>query len=562
MKKKAIKASIVVLIAAAMILPVGAMMQTPYTYGKEQTSTLEVSRGHGSMHMDLSGSPVTVSGKEVKQIRGISPNAMLDGDVQVTNGDGPEVQPAISTDGAGTMFIGVIADFGSGLNAYFTGSADGGATWADNAVAWGIDTPEYPSVDYWGNGIFYGTMVPSSSAADGSELYILNCTNPLDFDNGYSMVYWDWNDVGDGYTDFKAVDIGCDNGVEDYAYGGVSIIGNHGSGLEETPFFSYQATAEGTAWIYTFTDVENSFTIEHCLSTAMTVDHSTHYAYPMWTYLNPNSGLYDIYTDVFDFGTWDDYQGYPIHPDIYSVYINDSAVSTEYIDVSAYNDNVIMVAQTSQYGAPNKDITCYYSHDGLNTIQTSTIAASPDSELHPKVVHTGDDQAICIFVKNGNIYSTTTDDGGATWTDPEQINDEDGTVEEFYSEKAPADLCKSGAIWSDERGSSADIYYDSIEAPGPILSIESVSGGFGVTATVSNTGSEDASNVDWTISFDGGVFVGNEKTGTVTVPAGGEATVKTGFIFGVGKTTASVNVGGATEKISGFVLGPLVLGVK
>jgi len=38
--------------------------------------------------------------------------------------------------------------------------------------------------------------------------------------------------------------------------------------------------------------------------------------------------------------------------------------------------------------------------------------------------------------------------------------------------------------------------------------------------------------------------------------------VKTGFIFGVGKTTASVNVGGATEKISGFVLGPLVLGVK
>ena len=137
MKKKAIKASIVVLIAVAMILPVGAMMQTPYTYGKEQTSTLEVSRGHGSMHMDLSGSPVTVSGKEVKQIRGISLNAMLDGDVQVTNGDGPEVQPAISTDGAGTMFIGVIADFGSGLNAYFTGSADGGATWADNAVAWG-----------------------------------------------------------------------------------------------------------------------------------------------------------------------------------------------------------------------------------------------------------------------------------------------------------------------------------------------------------------------------------------------------------------------------------------
>jgi len=211
MKKKAIKASIVVLIAAAMILPVGAITQTPHTYGNEQTSTLEISRGHGSIHMDISSSPITVGGKEVKQIRGISPNAMLDGDIQVTNGEGPEIQPAIATDGAGTLFIGMIADFGSGLNAYFTGSADGGATWADNAIAWQIDTPEYPSVDYWGNGIYYATMVPSSSASDGSELYIQKCTDPLDFDNGYSMVYWSWSDVGDGYTDFKAVDMGCDN---------------------------------------------------------------------------------------------------------------------------------------------------------------------------------------------------------------------------------------------------------------------------------------------------------------------------------------------------------------
>ena len=77
-----------------------------------------------------------------------------------------------------------------------------------------------------------------------------------------------------------------------------------------------------------------------------------------------------------------------------------------------------------------------------------------------------------------------------------------------------------------------------------------------------NTGSEDANNVDWTISFDGPVFIGKEKTGTVTVPAGGEATVKSGLIFGVGKATITVNVGGASKTASGFVLGPLVLGVE
>ena len=122
------------------------------------------------------------------------------------------------------------------------------------------------------------------------------------------------------------------------------------------------------------------------------------------------------------------------------------------------------------------------------------------------------------------------------------------------------DINAGGIVWTDNRNGDKDIYYQSL--PVAVVGVGAISGGMGVTATVDNTGSMDASNVDWTISFDGGVFVGNEKTGTVTVPAGGEATVKTGFIFGVGKTTASVNVGGATEKISGFVLGPLVLGVK
>jgi len=562
MEKKAIKASIVVLIAAAMILPVGAITQTAYTNDREQVSTLEISRGHGSVGMDISTSPVTVRGKEIKQVRSISANAMLDGDVQVTSGDGLEIQPSIAADGAGSLLIGMIADFGSGLNAYFTSSSDGGATWADNAVAWQIETPQYPSVDYWGGSTYYGTMVPSSSDSDGGMLYLMECTDPTDFENGYTLTGWGINDLGDGYTNIKAVDIGCDNGVEDWAYGGVAFIGDHGSGLTETPMFAYQMTEDGYSWFYTFSNADDPFTLEHSLSAAMSIDHTTHYAYPIWTYLNQNTGLYDIYTDIFDFGTWDEYQGYPIHPEIGSVFINDSAVSTEYIDVSAYNNNVIIVAQTTQYGAPNRDITCYYSYDGLQTIETTTIAASPDSEMHPKVIHTGDNQAICIFVKNGNIYSTTTDDGGATWTEPEQVNDQDGTVETFYSENSPADLCKAGAIWSDTRSGNADIYYDSIAAPGPLLAIESISGGFGVTATVSNAGSEDANNVDWTISFDGGVFIGKEKTGTVTVPAGGEATVKSGFIFGIGKTTVTANIAGMSKTASGFVLGPLVLGVE
>ena len=157
------------------------------------------------------------------------------------------------------------------------------------------------------------------------------------------------------------------------------------------------------------------------------------------------------------------------------------------------------------------------------------------------------------------MYETHSEDGGATWTDPEQVNDEDGTVESGWHS---SELTTGGnVIWTDNRNGNDDIYFDNFGVPAPILNI-AIKGGFGVTATITNTGEADATNVDWTISFDGGAFVGKEKTGTVTVPAGGEATVKSGFIFGIGKTSITVNVGGATKTASGFVLGPLVLGVK
>ena len=48
----------------------------------------------------------------------------------------------------------------------------------------------------------------------------------------------------------------CDNAVEDYAWGAISIVGDHGSGLSGVPMFSYQANEEGTAWVYYFSYVK------------------------------------------------------------------------------------------------------------------------------------------------------------------------------------------------------------------------------------------------------------------------------------------------------------------
>ena len=104
---------------------------------------------------------------------------------------------------------------------------------------------------------------------------------------------------------------------------------------------------------------------------------------------------------------------------------------------------------------------------------------------------------------------------------PEKVNDETGSVSMEYR---TAKVTTGGhTFWTDTRNGNADIYYDNVGAPGPILSIESISGGFGVKATVKNAGTADAENVEWSIVFDGPVFIGKEKSGTVTIPAGGEA---------------------------------------
>jgi hypothetical protein len=110
--------------------------------------------------------------------------------------------------------------------------------------------------------------------------------------------------------------------------------------------------------------------------------------------------------------------------------------------------------------------------------------------------------------------------------------------------------------------------YEVTIEPAPALSI-SVAGGFGVSGTITNTGTTDLTHIAWSITLDGSmIFLGKSTTATMAgITGGSEKTIKSKFVFGFGKTNIVVSAScdeGVTAELTktAFVLGPLVLAVK
>jgi len=231
-------------------------------------------------------------------------------------------------------------------------------------------------------------------------------------------------------------------------------------------------------------------------------------------------------------------------------------------DVGASGNNVAIVYADTDNSYGDWDIKCAYTstipgEGSQYTWETSVVADNhPADETNPAVFVSGNNVFVA-YVSDGNLYLVKSEDGGATWGEPEQINTEDGTV---VAEERTVDIGAGGIVWTDNRNGAKDIYYAPL--PTAVINVDTISGGFGVSATVTNTGTEDASAIDWTISLSGPVFVGKEASGTIdSLPAGGETTIGTGLVFGIGPTTITVTASGATKTASGLVLGPLVLGL-
>ena len=516
-KKKFVTYAITMIIAGLMISISGAAM-LQNSIDEEKTLVFEK---HKKIDFNIDSAKAKIPTK-------ITPSDTIHSlDIPAFDG----ITPAVSN--SGSTMAGASYSWDQ-ANVYYYFSLDYGETW-DGGLGWQLgESPELPSVDGCGDGRYIASFVPSPYSDDGSATF-KTIFDANDFENTFDGMYWTWNDVGDGYINFIDVEVGgytSSDPIENtWAYGAHAMIGDDlGNQNSQTPLFSYQFQEDGYAWIYTmgnFTDSE---------SCGVDIDQGTNICYAIYNYNTYNNvpGDMNLYMFIMDFNTWGEFDGYPIHNDTSDVYLNTSG-NDNIVDISALNDNVIIVSER------DSAIIAYYSDDGLTNINEVQIDSSGEE---PRIVHTSDDSAVCSYIKSGVLYTSVTEDGGATWTSSNE-NSEEGPV---FS----GDICAFGALYEAED----IIYFAPVQASFPIIKIGSISGGIGVNAVIKNTGTGDATDISYTISATGGVLglINSENSGAISIPAGGETTISLPMIIGLGSITITVTADLASSEVEGTQL--------
>jgi hypothetical protein len=484
----------------------------------------------------------------VKRDNSASDVAPLSAGIKITGGDYNEYHPSIAVDNNGRLFAAFdVTEDGSAYYPAFAFSDDGGTTW-DAASFENTEGAKKPDVDVKSSG-FYATFDPPPGKSTGS-VWLVDATDP----NEISAVSWDWTEYY--FLNFEDLHIATythagptDDGA--WNWGCVAFTGYNGYETDDLvgcPFLGYMGVAQGLDLLISWFP-----NIEGCKHASVDIDLITNMSYAV--YDQNYSGKYELFVRKDNMGQWT-WEG--AHPHVTNKRITGNGNVT-YPDVIADSNKVLIVAQSDESG--NQDIVCYYSTNGMNAIKNTIVANDTEDELYPQITWLTPEVALCTYVKGTKTYYKTTTDGGVTWGAEARVSDEQINPVENHAMAISGIDGQAYSIWQDGRGTNVDIYMDSFfQIPSPKVQIGTVTGGIGkIAVQILNTGTAEATNVDWSIIVKGGKYDGINVTTTGTISSlaagGGSQTIQTDkFIFGLGFLTIRLTVDRTTVSKTGEIL--------
>ena len=315
---------------------------------------------------------------------------------------------------------------------YWQGSGDDGASYS-GALSWtGLNS--YPSVKHWSDNVFYGTEIQNGSGNTQLKT-ITNATDPGATD-AYTGTYWNWDQHG--WRDMISVDIGVCAGVPyvhfpDSAekFGVVSMVSSCEaySGINAPHLLYPFDTTAGSGWA-----TISWYEIEGCATTQACIDRQTKLAYCVYDYLDSEDATWKLFARIDPFYDSSD-------PDSigegFTYTAGEALDHLRYPAVAADGGNVLILME---YYTDNResdhDIVCFYAADSsLANLQQAVVIATDGNERFPEVEHVTGQTFIAAFWRGDSLFTTITEDGGATWLPPEFIAGptDEWVVEEYAS---------------------------------------------------------------------------------------------------------------------------------